>query len=104
MTDPEGRKTLVTYLVVNSNGSYIWGIDSAETDPLKNITKGTWEVTSDGDLEFIPENTKNKTSYYSKTGDVYKYDGYEENGKKKHAALQGMTVSIQKMAALYQEK
>ena len=93
-----------TYMALNADGTYLWGIDSTTGNPLKDVVKGTWDVTSDGDIKFMFTGSKDPARYYTKRGDMYEYDGYEENGKKKHEIVLEISSFIQKVEDTYQVK
>ena len=94
---PKGENIKPTYLLINDDGSYIWGIDSTQSDPMKSVTRGKWILTSDGDLKFTPENPDYKTSYYSPRGSIYEYTGYDNKGKKVPEIVLEMSFFIQKI-------
>ncbi len=87
-----------TYLLLNDDGSYLWGIDSAQTDPMKNVTKGTWDLTSDGDIKFMPADPADRGKYYAPRGEnMYEYDGYDTNGKRTPEIVLEVSLFIQQI-------
>jgi hypothetical protein len=78
------------YTVFNDDGTYIWGIDSTNSDPLQSVSKGTWDVTDDGLVKLTPsDQAKNEYIYYKKSGeDRLTWNGREINGKKETVMLE----------------
>lgn len=89
------KKTAPTYLKLNEDGTYIWGMDSTQADPNKSISKGTWDLTADNEITFI-SSEPSAGSYYTKRGDIYEYRGNIENGKKKPEITLDYSLYIQK--------
>lgn len=87
-------KAIVSYLELKEDGTYIWGIDSTSDNPVKTVAKGNWELTEDKDIKLKPND--DKARFYTKRGDKYEYDGYEENGQKVHEIVLEMSIAIQK--------
>jgi uncharacterized alpha/beta hydrolase family protein len=39
------KKTIPTFFILNSDGSYVWGIDSVTSDTLNGYSTGIWNFT-----------------------------------------------------------
>jgi hypothetical protein len=91
-TSPSG------YTEFKDDGTYIWGIDSTNSDPLQSAAKGTWDLTDDGHLRLVEaNNSNNEINYYKKSGDDrLKWDYNEINGKRNGVMLE-MSLSLEKM-------
>jgi hypothetical protein len=86
----------VQYTVFNNDGSYIWGIDSANADPLQSVSKGRWELTDDGVKMMPQDQSRNEIIYYKKSGDdILRWNGSEMNGKKENVMLE-MSIYLQR--------
>ena len=86
----------VQYTDFSDDGSYIWGIDSTNSDPLQSVSKGKWELTDDGVKMMPQDQSRNEIIYYKKSGDdILKWNGSEMNGKKENVMLE-MSVYLQK--------
>ena len=87
----------VQYTVFNDDGSYIWGIDSTNSDPLQSVSKGTWDLTGDGLVKMMPQDqSRNEIIYYKESGDdILKWNGSEMNGKKENVMLD-MSIYLQR--------
>jgi hypothetical protein len=87
-----------TYLLLNADGTYLWGIDSAQTDPMKSVTKGTWDLTSERDIKFLPADQSDRGKYYAPRGEnMYEYDGYDVNGKRTPEIVLEVSLFIQQV-------
>jgi hypothetical protein len=92
------KPTTPTYVSLNPDFTYIWGIDSSQSDPIKGVSKGTWDITSENEIKFIPDNTTDEICYYSPKGEnMYKYDFVEKNGVKSKVRMLEMDLYIQKI-------
>ena len=92
------KPTTPTYASLNIDGSYIWGIDSTQTDPMKSVSKGTWEITSENEIKFIPENSPGEAQYYvPKGGNLYEYRYFDKEGKKTLVFMLEMSTCLQKI-------
>src|SRR5260221_6770020 len=60
-----------TYFSLNADGTYLWPVDSASGNPLKDVSKDMWDVTSDGDIKLMPTEPNDRARYYAKRGDMY---------------------------------
>jgi hypothetical protein len=78
------------FTVFNDDGTYIWGIDSTNSDPLQSVSKGTWDITDDGLVKLIPsDQAKNEFTYYKLSGDDrLNWNSSEINGKKETVMLE----------------
>ena len=74
VTDVGMKVTHPSYLQLNEDGSYIWGIDSTLPDPNKFISKGTWELTADSFIKLMSDLQGQRATYYEKQVD--------DNGKR----------------------
>ena len=92
------KPTTPTYLSLNPDFTCIWGIDSSQSDPMRGASKGTWDITSENEIKFIPDNTTDEICYYSPKGEnMYKYDFVEKNGVKSKVKMLEMDIYIQKI-------
>jgi len=86
----------VQYTVFNDDGSYLWGIDSTNSDPLQSVSKGRWELTDEGVKMMPQDQSRNEIIYYNKSGDdILKWNGSEMNGKKENVMLD-MSIYLQR--------
>ena len=93
------KKTVPTYFNLNSDGSYVWGVDSATSEPLPGSSAGTWNLTEDVEIKFIPSDTSSEIRYYKSSGDsMYKYQYYEKDGKKVPVYMLEMDFYIMKIS------
>ncbi len=77
------KPTTPTYIFLNADGTYLWGVDSTGNSGTGNITKGKWDFTMDSNIKLIPEDPYAKTVYYVKSGDnLFKYEFYDLKGVK----------------------
>lgn len=92
------KPTTPSYIMFNSDGSYLWGVDSLG-NPEDNIIKGTWDLTAENEIKIIPADATDKISYYAPTGTnmIYQYRFYEENGQKVKDRSTDMSLYIQKL-------
>ena len=94
------KTTTPTYLVLNADGTFIWGIDSTASDPMKGTSGGTWGVTNEGEIKFIPADTSAEIRYYQLSGNNrYKYEYTEKNGKKVPVYMLEMDFYIEKISS-----
>ena len=49
------KPTTPTYISLNPDFTYIWGIDSSQSDPMRGASKGTWDITSENEIKLIPD-------------------------------------------------
>ena len=84
----------VTYAMLSSDGTYLWGIDSSKIDPMDGVSKGTWSVTSQNELKFV-DNT-GYTRYFVPDGIMYRYVYYDKDGVKTRDRATDMSLFIQK--------
>lgn len=93
------KLTVPTFFMLNSDGTYNWGIDSAAYDPLKNATAGTWSISNDGEIKLIPSDTAAEIRYYQlQEKNLYKYKYSEKNGKKEPVYMLEMDFYIEKIS------
>jgi hypothetical protein len=92
------KPTTPTYLLFNSDGSYLWGVDSLG-NPGDNITKGLWDLTAENEIKLIPADATDRTRYYTYTGAnmMYQYRYYDENGQKVKERSTDMSQYLQKL-------
>jgi hypothetical protein len=92
------KPTTPTYVLFSPDYTYIWGIDSSKSDPMTGVSKGTWDITSENEIKFIPENTSDEIRYYSqKDENMYKYTYVEKKGIKTPVKMLEMDLFIQKI-------
>jgi hypothetical protein len=92
------KPTVPTYILLDSNGTYLWGIDSTQTDPMKNTSKGTWDITSENEIKFTTESTPIETKYYVPKGEnLYEYMYFDNEGKKTIVGMLEMSLYLQKV-------
>lgn len=91
--------TTQTYMVFNSDGSFLWNIDSLESDPMKNSSGGRWSVTDEGEIKLVPADTLTGVRYYRPSGNnIYIYTYKEKNGKKVKVFMLEMDFYIEKIS------
>lgn len=91
--------TTQTYMVFNSDGSFLWNIDSLESDPMKNSSGGRWSVTDEGEIKLVPADTLTAVRYYRPSGNnIYIYTCEEKNGKKVKVFMLEMDFYIEKIS------
>ena len=93
----KAQNSYPTYLVLNDDGNYILGIDSTDSDPMKNSSGGKWSVNDEGEIKFIPADTSAEIRYYVPNGIRYKYEFTEKDGKKIPVNMLEMDFYIEKV-------
>jgi hypothetical protein len=92
------KKTVPAFFILNSNGSYVWGIDSVTADTLEGYSTGSWNLTDEGEIKLIPSDSSAEIRYYKPSGDnMYKYAYYEMDGKKMPVQMLEMDFYIEKL-------
>ena len=92
------KRTTLTYVSLNPDFTYIWGIDSSQSDPMKGVSKGTWDITSENEIKFIPDITTDEIRYFSlKSENMYKYIYFEKDGIKSPVIMLEMDLYLQKI-------
>ncbi len=98
------KKTIPTFFVLNSDNSYVWGVDSATADTLSGYSTGIWNLTDDGEIKFVPSDTSREIRYYRPSGNnMYQYKYYEKDGKKAPVYMLEMDFYIERIS-YYSEK
>ena len=77
----KANNTTITYLQLNPDSTFVWGIDSTAEDPMKGVSKGTWKVNADGDISFTSNPDDGEIRYYHRVSNG-RYTYVETNGKK----------------------
>jgi hypothetical protein len=97
--DAGEKPTTPSYFVLNSDGTYTWGVDSTGADVLGNSTVGTWDLTLDKEIKIISTDKKD-IKYYAPTGadKKYKYKYFEKEGQKTLDKTTDMSIIIQKIS------
>lgn len=90
--------TKPTYMVLNSDGTFIQGIDSTADDPIKNSSRGKWILTGEKEIKLIPDDTSAEIRYYvPKENFLYEYRYTEKEGKKIMIIMTDMDFYIEKI-------
>ncbi len=93
----KAQRQTPTYLKLNPDSSYAWGIDSTADDPMKGVSKGRWIVNAEGEIAFTSEGGDGEIRYYHPVGNSrYKYTYVESNGKKTVVQMLEMDFYIEK--------
>ncbi|MBS1518573.1 MAG: hypothetical protein JSS91_10850 [Bacteroidetes bacterium] len=89
-----------TYMILNEDFTFIRGIDSAASDPMKETSTGKWSLTDDGLIKIIPDDTASEIRYYKPSGENrYKYEFTEKDGKKVRVQMLEMDIFMEKIPA-----
>jgi hypothetical protein len=92
-----------TYLLLNADSSYVWGIDSTLANPLAKVSRGKWALTSDGDikLSYGSESTTHYITYFSPIGSwKYSLQAMDENGTKTPSIMMETEFIIERIGDL----
>jgi hypothetical protein len=90
------KLTNPTYVMLNSDGTYSWGVD-ADGAVSDKATKGTWDLTGENEIKIMPEGGSADISYYVKKGNQYRYEYVEEKGVKTRAFVSDMDWYLEKV-------
>ncbi len=75
----------ISYLALNNDSSYVWGIDSAKANPMDGVSKGRWEMTKEGEIKltFGSNDGPQYVTYYSPiTHTRFRMTATDEDGKR----------------------
>ena len=92
------KPTTTSYVLLNVDGTYLWGTDSSGQDPEGKAVLGNWDLTLLKEIKILPIDKSDKIRYYSPTGsdNMYKYKFYEQDGKKILDKNTDMSMFLQK--------
>lgn len=94
----KGNNAAPTYMVLNEDNTFIWGIDSTASDPLIRASTGVWVLTDEGEIKIIPNDSSAEIRYYKPSGEnLYKYEYTEKNGEKVPVYMLEMDFYIEKI-------
>ena len=91
-----GGKTnpAITYAMLNSDGTYAWGIDSSKSDPMDGVSKGVWNVSPENEIKLV--DNSNYTRYFVSNGSMFRYVYYDKDGVKTKDQSTDTSLFIQK--------
>ncbi len=92
--------TLSTYILLDTDGTYIWGVDSSSRQPnnIDKSVRGTWGLTGENEIKLIPADETGNVSYYVKINEVkFKYMYYDKNGVKTKDNIPEMSYYLEKI-------
>jgi len=95
------KKSTAGYVLLNDDKTYLWGIDSSQSESMKNTIKGTWELTSKPEIKFIPDDINAQVKYFVQREDTrYDYYAYDKDGVKTQETSLEMMIYIEKISGL----
>ena len=89
----------ISYLALNNDSSYVWGIDSAKTNPMDGVSKGRWELTKDGEIKltFGSNSGPQYVTYYSPISHArFRMAATDEDGKRTPSIMLETDINIVK--------
>lgn len=91
------KPTTPTYMLLNADGTYIWGVDTSGAI-VDKTSKGTWDLTSENEIKIMPDDKTADISYYVNIGNnKYKYEFVDKDGVKTKVRMLEMDWYMEKM-------